>query len=484
MSFPFGKQDRRNRIVTRPLPGSLRFMGGSSGGSTTQTTTATPPTFQIPYITGQAGGVYGAPGANNTAQGIEGLLPAANALYNNQANWPGYFPSATYAPTTAPQQNAINSIYNYGMAGGGPALQTANSSLANMLSPAVTAQTQGPFDATQGYLNQSIGGQGVNQTQGAFNQNQGYLGSLLAGQGVNQTQNQFNQGQNYLGGSIAGQGVGQTQGAFNSGQNYLQGMLNGNSLNPFTAPGFQNVINGTLANVIPATSASFIKGGRSDSGLAQAAQTSAATNAIGSLANQNYLQEQGLQQQAAGLASNNQLAQQQMQQNSVSQAAQNQLAQLQLQQGASGQAAQNQLAQQQLQQGSAGLASNNLLTQQGNQVKAAAIAPLLDQTQGADLQNSLNATGMDQQNQQNLINSAIQQWNYNQTLPFNMLGMYQGYTGGQYGGTSAVQTPYFHNQGANIMGGLAGGAALGSAFGPYGTAAGAAIGGLTAAFSK
>lgn len=65
-----------------------------------------------------------------------------------------------------------------------------------------------------------------------------------------------------------------------------------------------------------------------------------------------------------------------------------------------------------------------------------------------------------------------------------MLGMYQGYTGGQYGGSQTVSTPYYQNKGANILGGVAGGAAMGSAFGPYGALGGAALGGLTAAFAK
>jgi hypothetical protein len=520
-----------------------------------QTTNSQPWGGQLPYLTGSNTGTqFGAPGeAGGPATSIAGLLPSANALYGNPANWPQYFPSSTYAPLSGEQSNIINSITQQGWGGGDTSLQTANGMLGGLLGPGGMAMTTPAFgaasdyitSAAQGnqgvnqtaptyganlnYLNNQINGQGVAQTQGVYNSGLGYLGNQINGQGVAQTQPAYNtglgyinsaeagnqgvnqtapvygQGLGYLGNQIAGQGVGQTQGAFNTTQGYLQNMIGGANLNPFTAPGFQNVINGTLANVIPAVSASFINGGRSDSGLAQAATTAAATNAIGSLANQNYLQEQGLQQGAAGIASQNQQAQQQLQAQAEAQAQNAMLAQQGIQQGAVGlgqsaqntqlqmqanaqaqaQAAQNQqlqlqanaaaqgqnamLAQQGFQQGAAGLGSNNYLTQQGNQIKGAAVAPYIDQAQMSDMQSALNAQGLAQNNQQNLINAAVQNWNYNQTLPYNMLGMYQGFTGGNYGGSGSVSTPYYQNQGSNIMGGLLGGLGIASSlFSPAG----------------
>ena len=209
-----------------------------------------------------------------------------------------------------------------------------------------------------------------------------------------------------------------TQQGMDAANNYLTSTINGASLNPFTAPGFQNVINGTLANVIPATSSSFINGGRADSGLAQAAQTAAATNAVGSLANQNYLAEQGLQQ------------------------------------------------------GAAGQAASNALTQQGNQIKGAALAPGVDQAQLGDINAGLQASGMTQQDQQNQINAAMSRWNYNQALPFNMLGQYQNYVGGTgYGGTTTGQqtTPYYSNTASNLLGAGAAGAGILGATGAFGS---------------
>ncbi|MDE2100790.1 MAG: tail fiber domain-containing protein [Patescibacteria group bacterium] len=202
-----------------------------------------------------------------------------------------------------------------------------------------------------------------------------------------------------------------TQAPMDAANSYLSGIIGGNTLNPFTAPGFQNVINGTLANVLPATSASFINGGRADSGLATNAETAAATNAIGSLANQNYLQEQGLQQ------------------------------------------------------GAAAQAANNLLTQQGNQTKDIAFAPGVDQSQLSDLNAGLQAAGMEQTNNQNLLNYDVSKWNYNQALPFNMLGQYQNYVGGTgYGGTTTGQStqPTYSNTLASILGTGAAGVGLAS----------------------
>ena len=417
--------DRRYHFRARELPASKRFFGGSSpAGNTTTQTTSNPWAGQIPYITGGSGPV-GAPDPNTGGQAVSnsvtGVLPAAAALYGDESAWPQYYPGQTYAPLTDVQQNVIGAITSNAATGGDAALQGANAGIANMLSPGYTDQTAGAFGNTQNYLNQSISGnQGVNQSAAPYNSSLAYQQNTINGQGVNQT-----------------------QGAYNAGQNYLQSMISGSTLNPFTSPGFQNVINGTLASVIPATSASFINGGRSDSGLAQAAQTAAATNAIGSLANQNYLQEQGLQQSAAQQASSNQLAQQQLQANAESGAQQN-------------------YAQQQgLQQGAANLASNNALTQQGNQVKAAAVAPSIDQAYGSDLSNAYNADSQLQANQQNAINAAMQQWNYQQTLPFNMLGQYAQDVSGNYGSSGTTSSPYFQNTAANVLGGISGAAGTG-----------------------
>lgn len=431
-------------------------MGGGGSGSTQQTQTTAPWTGQQPYLTGNS--IPGwAPDANTfngggtaTTDGGPGLLPAAQALYTDTSAWPKYFGGVsgvtsdignTYVPLTGNQQSFINAIQGYGAAGGNGTLNQANSTITSLMDPSATAATSGAFNSGQDYLSNQIGGSGnLASATGAYNQGNTLLGSIAGG------------------GLLSNMG-----GTFNNSQDFLNNTLNSSS-DPFQTPGFQNVVNGTLASVIPATSASFINGGRSDSGLAQAAQTSAATNAIGQLANQQYNTSMQQKQNAAGLAS------------------QNEGMGLNATQGAQSLSSQNLLSQLGLQQNAASMAASNYLNQQGNQIKAGAIAPTLDQQQLGDLQAGYNAAGQTQSDLQNQVNSAIDQWNYNQALPFNMLGMYQNYTGGNYGGASTINTPYHTNTGASALGGAASGAMLGSVAGPYGMAAGAVLGGLAGLF--
>lgn len=338
------------------------------------------------------------------------VFGSAADLYNDNSAWPQYYPASTYSQMTQPQLGDVSNIQNYGEGGGNTGLQSANSNLTNALSSGYT-----------------------DQTGSAFNQANPEIGSLASGSALNSTNPTFNQS-----------------------NGYLSSILSGSQLNPFTSPGFSNVVNGTLASVIPQTSASFINGGRADSGLAQAAQTAAATNAVGSLANQNYLGEQQLQNSAAQTASGNQATALNATENA------------------------------------GGLASNNLLTQQGNQIKGDALAPSVDQAQLGDLGAGLTAEGQVQSNSQNALNAAVANWNYNQQLPFSMLGQFQNYVGGTgYGGSTTGQstTPYYENTGSNLLSGGLGGAALGSGLGSLfglssGTGAGLGAGlGALLAFS-
>lgn len=350
------------------------FGGGSSVPASTSSTTS-PWDGQAPYLGGGVPTPEFAPDQNvpggqvQAASGI-GLFPAAQALYSNTEAWPQFF-------------GGVNGV---------------TSSIGN---------TYVPLQASQNTAINQLEGIGSAGGTSALTNAEGANNNLLSS--------------NY---------TAPTMGAFNAGQNYLTGMINGNTLNPFSSPGFQNVVNSTLANVLPATNASFTNGNRSDSGLASAASTAAATNAIGSLANQNYLGEQ------------------------------------------------------QLQQGAANTAANNYLTQQGNQVKGIALAPSLDASTISDITGGLNAGGMTQQDLQNAVNSDISEFNYNQALPFNMLGQYQNYIGSAgYGGASNITTPYYTNSTANALSGALGGAALGGALtngSTAGSAGGAGLGALLA----
>lgn len=92
--------------------------------------------------------------------------------------------------------------------------------------------------------------------------------------------------------------------------------------------------------------------------------------------------------------------------------------------------------------------------------------------------NSINAAGT------NLYNmggnqQALEQAQIN--APWTLLNNYSNLIQGNYGGTTS--TPYYQNQAAGALGGAASGAAIGSTFGPWGTAIGAVGGGLMGAFS-
>lgn len=96
--------------------------------------------------------------------------------------------------------------------------------------------------------------------------------------------------------------------------------------------------------------------------------------------------------------------------------------------------------------------SQNYSTAAGQQNTATAVAPSTQGLAYTDLANAFNAGGSQQTDAQNQINAAMQQYNYNQTQPFNLLDWYNGATGGSYGGTSSLTSPYF-TQGSGGIGG-------------------------------
>lgn len=203
----------------------------------------------------------------------------------------------------------------------------------------------------------------------------------------------------------------QTQGTFNQGTGVLNNELSSSYLNPSNSPAYQTAISNALAAAVPSASASFANGNRSDSGLATAAETSAAANAAGGLAQQQYDTNQGIQNSAA-------------------------------QQSAS-----------------------NLLTQQGNQTKDTLTAPMVEQSQVGNLTTGLNTAGMSQTDAQNQINANVAAYNYGQMLPWNELSMYSSAINGTGMPTSTnTSQPYFSNPTANILSGVsAAGTALAGA---------------------
>lgn len=193
----------------------------------------------------------------------------------------------------------------------------------------------------------------------------------------------------------------QTQGTFNQGTGVLGNELSSSYLNPANSPTYNTAISNALAQALPAASASFTNGNRSDSGLATAAETSATANAAGGLAQAQYQANQGIQNSAA-------------------------------QQSAS-----------------------NLLTQQGNQSKDTLTAPMVEQAQLGNLTTGLNTAGMSQTDLQNQLNANVASYNYGQMLPWNELSMYSSAINGTGMPTSTTTSqPYFSNPTANVLSGI------------------------------
>ena len=323
------------------------------------------------------------------------LYSSAQNLYSNPSDYPQYYPSATYAPINSAETAPLQTMYNMAMSGGTPAMAADQSFLSSMLAPGATAQSGTGF------------GQATTALEGQLGPNSQIGASTSA----------------------------------------LSPYLSGSFLNPATNPGFQTVVNNTMASVMPSITSGFNNGNRLDSGLATEAASQGATNAVGGLELQNFQNNQALQQQAAAQTTQN---------------------------AATGAG---------LQQQAASDLASNYLNQQANQTRASMFLPSADAQYMSDLQNATSLGSVQQQNQQAGINAGINQWNYNQALPWNMASLYSGLVNNGLTGTAATMTqPYYHNTAAGVLGGglsgAAAGAVIGSAVPGIGTGIGAVAGGL------
>lgn len=295
--------------------------------------------------------------------------------------------------------------------------------------------------------------------QGAIDTAMG-TGTYAAGAGTNA----FVNGANGLGGVMQGGGVNQAlpfyQGALNTAQGLQSGAtgqaaLSGSNaaLAPFlngsmasaNNPYFQQMAATTLGNVMPGIQASFTSGGRMDSGLATRAASLGANDAIGQLAYNNY--QTGLQQQLT----------------------------------AAQQSAANAGTQLNSQLSGAQLASGNYNAAQQQQIAAGALGPSYFSGALSGLGGTISAGGTSQQNQQAMIDAAMKNWNYNQTLPWQQLQTYlsmvQPISAG--GGGQTTSSPYFTNPLASGLSTGIGGLALGNAaFGTNGLLSNSAATGL------
>lgn len=366
----------------------------------------------------------GSSGSTNTIQnttpwvGEQSNLLAANtiAAQDFSQDIPQYYPSDTYAPLTGEQQGLMSNLINDTDAGGTPALQSADQNITNVLSPGYTGQTQGTFNNANNYLTNATGGDfGTTPGVGAFDAGLGTISNIANGTYSNSG----------------------TSPAFGAGENVLSNELQSSYLNPANSPAYSTAMANAMATALPAANASFVNGNRSDSGLAQAASTSAAANAAGGLAQQQFDVNQNIQNNAANQASQNYYTGE----NAATTAAN---AGTSAFLGAGG-----------LENSAATQASSNLLNQQGNQLKGDLTAPMIDQATTGDLTTALNTAGMAQTDAQNQINANVAAYNYGQMLPWNDLGLLEGITTSSgVPASSTTTSPYFSNPTANVLSGV------------------------------
>jgi hypothetical protein len=120
----------------------------------------------------------------------------------------------------------------------------------------------------------------------------------------------------------------------------------------------------------------------------------------------------------------------------------------------------------------------NTQYQQGRQqqLQAGLMAPDAANADYKDIAQLANAGGTVDQRNQDLLNSNISRFNFNQQAPIDALKQYQGLISGNYGSSGSQTTPYYTNTGANALGGAISGGLLGSSLGTSG-ALGSALGG-------
>ena len=97
------------------------------------------------------------------------------------------------------------------------------------------------------------------------------------------------------------------------------------------------------------------------------------------------------------------------------------------------------------------LAYENYNQQSQNQLTAAQDSSANNLSEIAANSNAQTAGGTAQNTAQNTINSQVQGYNYNQTLPYQMLDQYAGMIAGSPGGSTSTTSPYFSNTGANLL---------------------------------
>lgn len=433
--------------------------GGSSSPPPSQTTTTSSPWEpQQQYL----------------LQGFQG----ASNLYGG--NGPQYYPNDTYVGYNPTENNAVSQVP--GVASSNiNGIDTSASGFENNL-------------LTGGFLNGNPAMAGLENfgSSGAAN-DLGYFAGTNVGNSAPGTGTLSSiAGTNYGGiganpGTATLAGLGSTNmGYLNPGTGTLSAYASGAyGTNPNTDPTAQSV----MSQVVPSIESQFINGGDLSSPEAAYATAAGATSALAPLEYQNYQTQEQLQQGAAQNLATNYEQGGALQSAIANEVAQNTLGGANLSSNAAGTLGNESLTGSGLSENAAnslgGLNLSALGTLGSNydqgvtqMLQGTAFAPSVQNMPYTDLSNEFGAGSAEQTNAQNQTNADIAQWNYNQTLPYQMLNQFEGQVTGNYGGT--VTEPYFGTSNAsNGIGGALSGASAGAGIGSalFGAGSGGAIGG-------
>jgi hypothetical protein len=427
---------------------------------------------------------------------LQDIFGQAQSLY--QGTPPQYYPGSTVAQPNSLQTYPLGYYQGLTQELMGAPLQNTLGSLNNILTgggfsgnPAVDPLT------SLSQSNEGLSNPGSNVLQNLIGGNSAYAnpayGSLA---------NMATGGLSGIG-NLASSSIAPSQATMFSGLAPSIGTLGSFASGSQTDPFLSNVAQSTLANVVPSIESQFIQGGGLSSPQAAYATSQGASAALAPVISNALLQEQQNQLGAAGTLGNLGIAGGQALQNlSLNPAAA--LSNLAGLQAGIGQGLGSQIMQGQgLQQQGAGTLGNlalggaGLQTQQlgdiGNlysnamqqQLQAAGLMPSTMQGAYIPAQEMQQAGNQYQQLQQQQLSDLVNRWNYNQTLPYQALNTFLGQVSGNYGGTGTGTTssPYYINQGTNLLSGGLGGGLIGNALFPAAsTLPGAAAGASTIPF--
>lgn len=211
--------------------------------------------------------------------------------------------------------------------------------------------------------------------------------------------------------------AGENAGLDAPGSDTLEAYARGDYLNAGN-PYIDGLTDSVISRVVPQIQSQFISGGTLSSPEAARASSEGATSAISPFLFEQYQKDQQNQMMASRLLGDR------------------------FMQGRT------------LQQDAAGGLSSAFQSGMGDMMRALALTPSTYSNMFMPGQNMFAAGSAAQQLEQQGINDEVQRWNFNQTLPWDMLNQYIGQVTGNYGGTTTLNQPLVSNPMQSMMGGI------------------------------